>query len=214
MSDNFVNQVFVGDVRRLLPTLPTNSLDAVLTDPMYGVAKEPGRGSTYDWGTDPCRGDPDQWWDYHRDIYHECLRVLRPGGRLALAMGVKFRDHFEGWFGGHRIWSMTRYNQRGLNVFGHIWIVQTREQMSVPFPDSNSLIICNTKPELLKKHPCPKSVEEMMFLVEHLSRRGDIVLDPFAGIGTTLVAAQRLGRRWVGCDLSRAYCRVALKRLR
>ena len=37
--------------------------------------------------------------------------------------------------------------------------------------------------------------------------------DGFAGIGTTLVAAMRLDRRWIGCDLSRRYCRIARDRL-
>jgi site-specific DNA-methyltransferase (adenine-specific) len=101
-----------------------------------------------------------------------------------------------------------------LNVFGHIWIVQTREQEPVRFPDADSFIEMRTSPKLLKVHPCPKAIPEMAFLVEHLSNPGDIVLDPFAGIGTSLLAAKQLGRRFIGCDLSRNYCRVALRRLR
>jgi len=128
-------------------------------------------------------------------------------------MGCKFRDHFPDWFGGYRIWSFTRFLHGGMNAFGHIWLVQTREQQPVPFPDKDSLIIMRTKPELLNLHPCPKAVEEMVFLVEHLTQPDDIILDCFAGIGSTLVAAQQLGRRWIGCDLSRNYCRVALRRL-
>lgn len=42
---------------------------------------------------------------------------------------------------------------------------------------------------------------------------GDIILDPFAGSGTTLVAAQKLGKRYIGCDLSREYVDIARKRL-
>jgi site-specific DNA-methyltransferase (adenine-specific) len=213
MARCWTNKVFHGNALSLLRALPTASIDDVITDPMYGVAKNPKPRATYDWGPDPCNGDPDRWWAYHGPIYEECRRVLRPGGRLAWAMGCKFRDHFPGWFGGHRVWSFTRFLYRGLNVFGHIWLVQTREQRPVPFPDADSLIILSTSSELLRLHPCPKAVPEMVFLVEHLSQPGDIILDCFAGIGSTLVAAQRLGRRWIGCDLSRAYCRVALRRL-
>jgi site-specific DNA-methyltransferase (adenine-specific) len=54
----------------------------------------------------------------------------------------------------------------------------------------------------------------MAFLVEHLTEPGGVSLDCFVGIGSTLVAARDLGRGWIGCDLSRAYGRVAWKRLR
>jgi site-specific DNA-methyltransferase (adenine-specific) len=129
-------------------------------------------------------------------------------------MGTRFRDHFPDWFGGYRIWSFCRYTAGCRNPFAPIWIVQTREREPVPFPDADSFIEMRTSPRLLKLHPCPKSVEEMLFLVAHLSEPGDIIFDPFAGIGTTLVAAKQLGRRWIGCDLSPNYCRVALRRLR
>lgn len=43
---------------------------------------------------------------------------------------------------------------------------------------------------------------------------GDVVLDPFAGTGTTLVAAERMGRTWIGIDSSLLACSIALSRLR
>lgn len=46
------------------------------------------------------------------------------------------------------------------------------------------------------------------------SRPGDLVLDPFMGAGTTAVVAERLGRRWVGCELNPEYADLALERIR
>ena len=42
----------------------------------------------------------------------------------------------------------------------------------------------------------------------------DIILDAFCGCGTALVAAQNLGRQWIGIDISPTACRVMAKRLR
>ena len=53
----------------------------------------------------------------------------------------------------------------------------------------------------------------MAWLVESLTTPGQIVLDCFCGLGSTLVASQRLGRRWIGCDKGRTYCQVAMRRL-
>ena len=45
-----------------------------------------------------------------------------------------------------------------------------------------------------------------------LSNPGDSILDPFCGSGTTLIAAENLGRRWIGIDESEDACRTAQKR--
>ena len=63
-------------------------------------------------------------------------------------------------------------------------------------------------------HPTQKPEELLRKLVLASSRPGDWVLDPFSGSGTTLVAAEQLGRNWLGCDLSAEYDGWAAERLR
>jgi DNA modification methylase len=121
--------------------------------------------------------------------------------------------YFEKWFGGHRQWCLGRRFVRGRGGAFALWIVQTREQQPIRLPDRDGLIVCRDLSALYPLHPCPKPVEEMIFLVESLTEPGDIVLDPFCGLGATLIAAHLLGRRWIGCDLSPNYCRIALRRL-
>ena len=56
-----------------------------------------------------------------------------------------------------------------------------------------------------------------MVLLERIirvsSNKGELVFDPFAGSGTTLAVAHRLGRRWLGCELSGEYAKRALSRI-
>jgi DNA modification methylase len=205
-----INTVHACDAKDLLAQVPDKVIDFVAVDPMFGVGENP---QPYDWGPDPARGDPNRYWAYHEPIYQELRRVLRPGGALAWSMGYRFDRYFRRWFGGHRIWSFTRKLHTGVHIFNHIWIVQTKEQQPIRPPDRDSLIVMDTSPNVLKLHPCPKLVAEMRFLVEELSLPGDIVLDCFCGLGATLIAAQQTGRRWLGCDLSPNYCKVAMSRL-
>ena len=211
---DFINKVFHADARTLLRALPTPSIDLVLADPMFGVSKNPKPRATYDWGVDPAGGNADKWWEYHGPIYEQCRRVLKPGGTLAWAMGFKFHERFAEWFGGYRIWALSRFKRQGINSSGHIWVVQTAEQTPIRYPDKDGLIEMDTKPALRKCHPCPKAVSEMVWMVEALTRPGQIVFDPFCGTGSTLVAAGLLKRKFLGCDLSERYCRVAIKRLK
>lgn len=209
MIQGFLNKVFHGDARNLLRALPTASIDAVIADAMYGTSKN----CRYEWGVDPAKGDPVKHWQYHEPIYRECLRVLRPGGILAWGQGAKFCQHFRDWFGGHRLWTLTRFRFNGMAASGHVWVVQTREQQPVEFPHRDSLVICDNIGPLRKLHPCIKPPEEPAFIIESLTKPGQIVLDCFCGLGSTMLAAQQLGRRWIGCDRSRNYCKVAMKRL-
>ena len=63
------------------------------------------------------------------------------------------------------------------------------------------------------KYPKPFSSEIANRLTRMFSFWGDTVLDPFCGVGTTLVAAMRCNRNSVGIEIDEKYCRIALNRL-
>jgi DNA modification methylase len=66
----------------------------------------------------------------------------------------------------------------------------------------------------LAMHPTVKPVALVADAILDCSRRKDIVLDPFCGSGTTLVAAQRTGRRGYGIELDPLYCDTIVQRMR
>lgn len=63
-------------------------------------------------------------------------------------------------------------------------------------------------------HPAMFPEELALRIIKLFSFAGDVVLDPFNGAGTTTAVAQRLGRRFVGIDISPEYCAVARNRLK
>lgn len=62
-------------------------------------------------------------------------------------------------------------------------------------------------------HPAPFPVELPKRCIKLFSYTDDIILDPFMGSGTTLIAANMLGRKAYGIDISREYCELAMNRL-
>ena len=61
-------------------------------------------------------------------------------------------------------------------------------------------------------HPSPKPIAVIMQLLIGFSKEKS-VLDPFAGSGTTIIACERLNRRWIGIEISEEYCEIAAKRI-
>ena len=64
----------------------------------------------------------------------------------------------------------------------------------------------------LSVHPTVKPVAMVADAMRDCSRRGEIVLDPFIGSGTTILAAERVGRRAYGLELDPLYVDVAIRR--
>ena len=74
-------------------------------------------------------------------------------------------------------------------------------------------VICNGMEEKTS-HPTQKPEELIRKFILASSKKGDMVIDPFSGSGTTLTVAQQLGRKWMGCDISDEYNNMAVKRIR
>jgi len=78
-----------------------------------------------------------------------------------------------------------------------------------------TLSVWDIPPESAKRvgHPAPFPIALAERVIHLYSYAGDVVLDPFCGSGTTCLAAQRLGRRWVGYEINEEYCALARRRV-
>ena len=62
-------------------------------------------------------------------------------------------------------------------------------------------------------YPTQKPIDLLQRIIQMSTKEGDLVLDPFCGSGTTLVAAEELFRNWIGIDISPTACQIAAERL-
>jgi site-specific DNA-methyltransferase (adenine-specific) len=79
----------------------------------------------------------------------------------------------------------------------------------------STLSIWNINPARAKKigHPAPFPLELPQKFINLYSYKGDLILDPFLGSGTTSVAAKQLNRNYVGYEINKEYVDIANKRL-
>ncbi len=73
--------------------------------------------------------------------------------------------------------------------------------------------VCGTFKERRGFHGCQMPEQLLGRIIKACSNEGDLVLDPFAGSGTTLAVAKKLGRKYLGCEISNEYVTEANKRL-
>jgi site-specific DNA-methyltransferase (adenine-specific)/modification methylase len=225
-------QLWPGDARELLRLLPDASVDLVCTDPPYNLAgystgnidpgwRKPFNNDVADWDAETF--DPAAWLP-------EIRRVLKPTGNLfaftSYNMLGRWHDAYDPAFDTFQIvvWHKTNpppklrragfLNSCELIVAawdrGHAWNF-TRQREMHNFIEAP---ICMGGERVKDpRHPTQKPVAVLRRLVAWGSRPGDLVLDPFMGVGSTGAAALAAGRRFVGMEIDPAYADAAARRL-
>ena len=134
------------------------------------------------------------------ELKNLCVWVKDNGG-----MGSLYRSQHElvfvfkhGRNGHHNNVQLGRFGRNRSNVWH--------------YPGANSFARCGGEGNLLALHPTVKPVAMVADATLDCSARGDIVLDAFLGSGTTLIAAERTGRRCYGLELDPAYVDTTIRR--
>lgn len=205
--------LYHADCLEVLPELRAETFDLVLTDPPYLVSYRGRWGS--EWGT--IEGDSNQAWVV--PAYREMSRVLKPDSLCISFYGWPSADVFlDAWYlSGFRAVSVLVLikGNWGLGYFTRA----QHEQAYVlakgqpPRPESaiSDVLVCdNVAPHL---HPNQKPLGALSRLVSTFAPEGAVILDPFCGSGTTLVAARNLGINAVGIEIDERYCELAAMRL-
>ena len=231
-NPNWIKCVINADSRNIIKRIPDNSVDFILTDPPYNLGKHstgnihlPGRTAMNNdiasW--DLIDFNPEEWAD-------EFIRILKPTGNLFIFTSY---NQIGRWYNclDHKfdttnfmIWHKTNpapkiFKAGFLNscemIFTcwnkkHTWNFSSQSEMH-NFIES---AIC-MRPERLSnpKHPAQKPVKILKRMIEIASNKGDIVFDPFMGVGSVGVACMELERRFIGVEINPSYCQAGKERI-
>jgi len=99
------------------------------------------------------------------------------------------------------------------NVVEHEVGAFNQDALVQHFGGVDNVLACGLEPGEGGHHPTQKPLKLLRALVELTTRPGHVVLDPFAGSGSTAVAAQEAGRRYLAIERDPAYCAVIRGRL-
>jgi DNA modification methylase len=136
------------------------------------------------------------------DIYDDLLNIS-VWNKSNAGMGSLYRSKHELVFV-YKVGSAPHFNAVELGKHG-------RNRTNVwDYASVNSM--AGSRREDLALHPTVKPVALVADALQDVTRRGDLVFDMFSGSGTTLIAAERTGRRFRGCDIDPAYVDVAVER--
>ena len=190
-----------ADARLWLSTLPTASVDLVLTDPPYQF----NRGTTYfrTWFDDL----PDSAWP---EIFAELHRVLRPHRHCLVCCDeptMPVFDHPARLAGFRRnrplIWDKD-WIGLGSGAYRASWEYVCYYDTGPRPGTANNVRDVLTHRRPARGYPTQKPLSLYQDLIAQSSRPGELVLDPFCGSGTTGLAARTLNRRALLCDIDTA----------
>jgi site-specific DNA-methyltransferase (adenine-specific) len=192
-------RLILGDCRDILPTL--GKVDAVVTDPPYGVHLD--YESTND--------SPEFVTDIAVPVIETCRAlaarvVLTPGVRNLFA--YPWPDHTGAIYypagAGCNSWGFSCWQP--ILYYGKDPYLATGKGSR---PDSFHATDAAEK----NGHPCPKPIGQMQRIVDRSTLRGETILDPFMGSGTTGVACAKLGRKFIGIEIDPGYFDIACRRI-
>ncbi len=242
MSDSLpLGQVVAGDLLGILPAWPEGSVDLVFADPPFNIGYDYDRYED-DLPPKDYRDWVRRWTEAClRVLKPDGTFWIAIGDEFAaeICVDMKERATLRNWI----IWHYTfgqncrlKFNRSHTHLF---YFVRDRKAFTfndnaVRVPSDRQLKyndrranpkgrlphdvwtfsrVCGTFRERCGWHPCQMPVALLERIILACSNPGDVILDPFAGSGTTLVAAARQGRRWVGVDLSPDYAVKAAERV-
>ncbi len=205
-SKAILNTIIEGDCLEVMRGLPDESIDFVLTDPPYAIAYHPRDGRTI---------TNDDRTDWIAPAFQEIYRVLRPDTLCMTFYGWPKADFFFAAFraAGFRpvshICFSKDYSSRTGYTEGSHDVAYLLAKGRPPMPKNPPWDVKPRRDSANDVHPTVKPADCLVDYIEAYSKPGDVVLDPFCGSGTTLLAAKLWDRNFIGIEIDPAYVKIA-----
>lgn len=197
------NKIYQGDAINLLKELPDKSVDVCLTDFPYGVNVDYGG-----YFVDTQENLKHLIGSIMPELKRVCKRIVFTCGQSNI------------WLYPEADWIMAWINTAGANQ--NKWGFTCWQPILCYGKDAYRESNKGARPDIIienassddVEHPCPKPIKFWRKLLKRVSvSENDIILDPFAGSGVTLLVAKQLKRKFIGFEINPSYCDIANKRL-
>jgi len=210
--------LYHGDCREILPALPRPLANTVIADPPFFMPAQQYAGRDKTWqrswaDTSILSG----WWDLIAGVV---MPMIKPDGHFLVfcddaSYPVFYPALYTRWPNiGCLVWD------KGSAGMGSAWrstselIIAARGYAAQWTGGATSNVLRFPRvPAASRVHPVDKPESLLRALIEPSTPPGGLVLDPFAGGGSTLLAARSLDRRAIGIELDEKYCEQAARRL-
>jgi site-specific DNA-methyltransferase (adenine-specific) len=196
--------LYLGDCREVREFLP--KIDAVISDPPYGIGfVHSGKGGklarSTQFGGVAIKGDdedfdPSPWLNYGTVVLWGANHYAE---RLPSSAGWLIWDKRDGVCSNDQAdceiaWTNKKSPAR---VIRHLW---------------NGMLKASERGEI-RVHPTQKPIAVMEWCLDQVTKRGDTVLDPYMGSGTTGVACAKMGRKFIGVEIDAGFFEIACRRI-
>ena len=174
----------------------------------------------------------DEYAEWQGEVADALASVVRPGGSFFYNHKIRYRDSrplhpidlvrsWDGWYLRQEIvWDRRKSMVLNARMFPPsderiYWLIRegAPHTWNHEYGVKNLSVWQMSTPNEVQGHPCPFPEQLVTRCVMATTHPGATVLDPYAGSGTTLIAARALGRRAVGVEVDERYCEVAVQRL-
>ena len=211
MASVFPNRICLGNCFDLIKEIPAESIDAIITDPPYGVGKK---------GINDNSG-----LQTFYDILPECYRVMKSNSFFITFTSIKFLPNIFDNNPFKYFWQIVYYCPMG-SVNSPVGF--TKYMPVMVFSKGKPRICCRNKDafehprgtkmiepiEGFINHPALKPVGLLEQILVMFTEKEDIILDPFIGSGSTALACIRTGRSFIGFEISQEYVNLAKSRIK
>ena len=223
-------ELWYSDCLELMKDIPDGSIDLIVTDPPYKITSR-GNGGTSGGMFQKKKVNKGDVFNHNdvdiTDWIDELYRTLKPSGHCYIMTNNKNITHYlsvikdsEFHFIKNLIWVKNNkiMSQTYMSQFEYIIMLRKGRHKRINFCgtpdvlnfDNNKLKDKNNK----TIHDTEKPVGLMKTLIENSSNEGDVILDPFMGIGSTGIACINTNRKFIGMELDEHYFNVAKERIK